>query len=181
MSSFGRLFTPALAERLSVRTPAGTTPTTPSTDTSTQGPDPVGVRDVVTAQSRLRVRVYYPADRGTLDSSANPAKFFKDPLAAVLKGHLHTMSSLRAGTTAFNVAAVALQAATSVLPLAYATLPSAWHDIQPLKARDSGFPVLLFSHGLTGTGEEHATLFCHLARTGYVVACIHHCDGSSSR
>jgi platelet-activating factor acetylhydrolase len=41
--------------------------------------------------------------------------------------------------------------------------------------------LVLFSHGLTGTGEEN-TIFCaSLAKRGYVVASIHHRDGSSCR
>jgi platelet-activating factor acetylhydrolase len=40
---------------------------------------------------------------------------------------------------------------------------------------------VVFSHGLTGTGEEN-TIFCSsLARRGYVVVSVHHRDGSSCR
>ncbi|KAL7490463.1 hypothetical protein ACHAWT_000090 [Skeletonema menzelii] len=41
--------------------------------------------------------------------------------------------------------------------------------------------LIMFSHGLTGTGEENALFCTALAKRGYVVACIHHRDGSSSR
>lgn len=41
--------------------------------------------------------------------------------------------------------------------------------------------LVMFSHGLTGTGEENALFCTALAKRGYVVACIHHRDGSSSR
>ena len=41
--------------------------------------------------------------------------------------------------------------------------------------------LVMFSHGLTGTGEENAIFCSALAKRGYVVACIHHRDGSSSR
>jgi len=41
--------------------------------------------------------------------------------------------------------------------------------------------LVMFSHGLTGTGEENAIFCTALAKRGYVVACIHHRDGSSSR
>jgi len=41
--------------------------------------------------------------------------------------------------------------------------------------------LIVFSHGLTGTGEEN-TIYCtSLAKKGYVVASLHHRDGSSCR
>ncbi|KAL7531766.1 hypothetical protein ACHAXR_005426, partial [Thalassiosira sp. AJA248-18] len=42
-------------------------------------------------------------------------------------------------------------------------------------------PLVVFSHGLTGTGEENSIFCTSLAKRGYVVASIHHRDGSSSR
>eukprot|EP00466_Bigelowiella_natans_P011223 jgi/Bigna1/132597/aug1.18_g7305 len=42
-------------------------------------------------------------------------------------------------------------------------------------------PVVVFSHGLTGTAEEHTLMFSEIARAGYIVAACHHEDGSSSR
>ncbi|KAL3794959.1 hypothetical protein ACHAW5_009940 [Stephanodiscus triporus] len=44
-----------------------------------------------------------------------------------------------------------------------------------------GCRLVLFSHGLTGTGEENSIFCASLARRGYVVASIHHRDGSSCR
>lgn len=41
--------------------------------------------------------------------------------------------------------------------------------------------LCLFSHGLTGTGEENSVFCTALAKRGYVVASIHHRDGSSCR
>ena len=41
--------------------------------------------------------------------------------------------------------------------------------------------VVVFSHGLTGTGEENSIFCTSLAKRGHVVASIHHRDGSSSR
>jgi len=41
--------------------------------------------------------------------------------------------------------------------------------------------LVVFSHGLTGTGEENSIYCTALAKRGYVVASIHHRDGSSCR
>jgi platelet-activating factor acetylhydrolase len=41
--------------------------------------------------------------------------------------------------------------------------------------------LVIFSHGLTGTGEENSIFCTALAKKGYVVASLHHRDGSSSR
>jgi platelet-activating factor acetylhydrolase len=41
--------------------------------------------------------------------------------------------------------------------------------------------LVLFSHGLTGTGEENSIFCSSLAKRGYVVASIHHRDGSSNQ
>jgi hypothetical protein len=43
-----------------------------------------------------------------------------------------------------------------------------------------GLPVLIFSHGLTGTSDEHGIMATLLAQQGNVVALVHHCDGSSA-
>jgi platelet-activating factor acetylhydrolase len=52
----------------------------------------------------------------------------------------------------------------------------------PLKGKegDLNWPLVLFSHGLTGSGEENAYMCASLARQGAVVACVHHTDGSSN-
>jgi hypothetical protein len=41
--------------------------------------------------------------------------------------------------------------------------------------------LVLFSHGLTGTGEENSIFCAALAKRGYVVAWIHHRDRSSNQ
>lgn len=41
-------------------------------------------------------------------------------------------------------------------------------------------PLVAWSHGLVGTGDEHALLAVRLASAGIAVALVHHGDGSSS-
>eukprot|EP00035_Acanthoeca_spectabilis_P026049 m.461072 g.461072 ORF g.461072 m.461072 type:complete len:387 (+) comp22200_c0_seq1:158-1318(+) len=162
------LFTPALAERLAAR-PAGNEPTCSPV---------VGVCDAQTPAG-LRFRVFYP---GQPDSTAVPAGWFTESLGDALKGHVHTMSPMKSGTTSFALLAPLLKGvANTVIPLAHAALPTAFVDLVPQPPPPSGFPVVVFSHGLTGTGEEQATLFTAWARAGWVVAVVHHTEGSSSR
>ncbi|CAJ1963685.1 unnamed protein product [Cylindrotheca closterium] len=42
-------------------------------------------------------------------------------------------------------------------------------------------PLIVFSHGLTGTGEENLLLMSAWAKMGFVVVSVHHTDGSSCR
>ncbi|KAL3939861.1 MAG: hypothetical protein SGBAC_005496 [Bacillariaceae sp.] len=42
-------------------------------------------------------------------------------------------------------------------------------------------PLIVFSHGLTGTGEENLLLMSAWAKIGFVVLAVHHTDGSSCR
>ena len=60
-------------------------------------------------------------------------------------------------------------------------VPGVFRDIDIDMRKSNALPMIVFSHGLTGTGEEHATLFAHWARLGFVVSCVLHTDGSSSR
>ena len=62
----------------------------------------------------------------------------------------------------------------------HANLPFVAKGSPPLNG-SSKFPVLFFSHGLTGSGEEHAILFSIFAQLGYVVCYCHHCDGSAAK
>lgn len=49
------------------------------------------------------------------------------------------------------------------------------------KDENSKQRLVVFSHGLKGTGEENSVFCASLAKRGYVVASVHHRDGSSSR
>ena len=93
------------------------------------------------------------------------------------------MSPFKAGTLAFTLTAPLVRLVANIaLPMAHASLPGAFVGLDPAPASNGDRrPLVVFSHGLTGTGEEHATLFSAWARAGFVVACVHHCDGSSSR
>jgi predicted esterase len=63
-------------------------------------------------------------------------------------------------------------------PVAWSTLPRCYNDA-PI-SEDGNFPLIVWSHGLTGTGCEHGMLAAALALKGNIVALTHHSDGSSS-
>jgi hypothetical protein len=54
-------------------------------------------------------------------------------------------------------------------------------NVDGRRRRGQGGRLVLFSHGLTGTGEENSIFCASLARGGYVGASIHHRDGSTCR
>ena len=64
-----------------------------------------------------------------------------------------------------------------LIPLCYSQAPVS--SLSPPPSPGT-FPLIVWSHGLTGTGDEHAVLAAGLARRGFVVALPQHSDGSSS-
>lgn len=66
-------------------------------------------------------------------------------------------------------------------PLAWSTIPRCYNDVPIANDQDDkSFPLIVWSHGLTGTGCEHGMLAAALALRGNIVALTHHSDGSSS-
>ena len=66
-------------------------------------------------------------------------------------------------------------------PLNHFHLPCAIRDAPPLPPKKNAkYPLVAWSHGLTGTGDEHGLLAIAMAKRGYVFALPHHSDGSSA-
>ena len=82
----------------------------------------------------------------------------------------------------YHLVSFVLRVFCKLLPLNYAHVDNCYHQPPPAKPGLRGrLPLLVWSHGLTGCVEEHRLLACRLAAAGYVVALVHHADGSSSR
>ena len=63
----------------------------------------------------------------------------------------------------------------------FATLPNCYENLKT-RCQDAGrLPIILWSHGLTGNGDEHGLLAAALAADGNIVALLHHRDGSSAK
>uniref|UniRef100_A0A7S4UE33 1-alkyl-2-acetylglycerophosphocholine esterase n=1 Tax=Paramoeba aestuarina TaxID=180227 RepID=A0A7S4UE33_9EUKA len=154
----------------------------------------VGVYDGKT--DKVRFRVFYPASPPSSPSPSSSSSqsfcpkqhgkqvpLFYDGLGKAVLGYLHTMSPLHSDTFLFSLLSPLLRITSDwFIPLSYARLPSAHHHLSVLPpSSSSGYPLIVFSHGLTGSGEEHGSMFSHWARQGFIVVTLNHCDGSSSR
>lgn len=139
---------------------------------------PVGVRDFFTEENELPVRVFYPSMSTDFSRKAN-AGWFVRGLAYFIDGYLHFLfPNLRKYAVFRWLASFTAYVVSFFLPLARADLPMCKLDVPP-KESDEKYPLIVFSHGLTGSGEEQALLFTYWAQQGFVVAYVHHCDGSS--
>lgn len=125
-------------------------------------------------------RIFYPTkSRGTLCIG-----WWLNGLSSFIEGYLHILlpnaraSAVRRVLTSWVACIISI-----FFPWAHSVLPMCYEggdpESEPL-AQGTKYPLILFSHGLTGTGEEHALMFVHWAQRGCVVACVTHCDGSAS-
>ena len=143
---------------------------------------PVGVVDCFTGPNHIPFRVFYPG-REEHNDKINVGWFVRS-FSDFVEGYMHFI--FPKGRTSvlldwlISIVGILL---SFLVPMASAVLPVCLHNA-PVSANttNSGeYPLIVYSHGLTGSGEEHALMFASWAQQGYVVACIHHCDGSSSR
>lgn len=106
-----------------------------------------------------------------------PHRRLLSSLAEVAAGYLHVIAP---GLRRWPLASKAIGV---ILRLLLAFVPAAWQKVPcveggaPLVGQ---WPLFLFSHGLTGTSDEHTVLFTALARKGFAVATLTHTDGSAS-
>lgn len=131
----------------------------------------------VVRESSPRVVVYYP----TGEAQGSSASWWtQGGLGTAATGYAHMAlgrkPKLRHGTWLFWGISCILRAISWVLPLNWAKLPNVYEKAAP---PEKAMPVLIWSHGLTGTGEEHGLFAAALAaQQGIVVALVHHSDGS---
>lgn len=84
---------------------------------------------------------------------------------------------MRKGSVLFWLASLLLRLITWIHPLSRACIPRCYEDLTPSEGKK---PLLVWSHGLTGTSEEHGLFAAAMASDGNIVALVHHSDGSSS-
>lgn len=144
----------------------------------------VGVRHFKATSSHPPLRIFYPAKSSS--SRRNRIGWFhENGLAFFLSGYAHT-AGFHQSTFWFRWCILPLIHMVSfVLPMGWIKLPGVFLGA-PFSGEDDNNknkkrPVILFSHGLTGTGEENALLHASWAKRGFVVVSIHHSDGSSCR
>jgi dienelactone hydrolase len=157
----------------------------------------VGILDLPSQESkRPPIRLFFPATLA--DSASKPPKkatyFVDNRVSYVVEGFAH-IALARHTTKLFRfVLRPLIWMLSLVFPVRYLRIPdtalvnndSSVKYLTPSslslnKTKNSKQRLVVFSHGLTGTGEENSIFCTSLAKRGYVVASIHHRDGSSSR
>ncbi|KAF8793101.1 Platelet-activating factor acetylhydrolase like protein [Argiope bruennichi] len=132
------------------------------------GPFTVGCTDVMTSYLKFGVfvRLYYPSrDQGILD------RYLQWPLWLPHKEYLNGYS-------------VRLGIPSSIFRFLHQILvgklyiPAVWHAA--LRQSDEKYPVVVFSHGLSGWRTVYSSLCLELASYGFVVAAVEHRDYSAS-
>ena len=168
----------------------------------------VGILFIPPTSSRPPLRILYPADcLHDSHAKATQVGWFHDTGGAVafLRGYAHVALAKLIPTSAFRYL---VQPAVSVvalcLPMTWLTIPGLYHypdscivsdhDAEAVYHKETQLdennhnnhnntqkqlPLIVFSHGLTGTGQENLALCTAWARQGYVVVGVHHTDGSS--
>lgn len=135
----------------------------------------VGVIDSQT-KSMIPFRVFYPSENHDVENVG----WFVNGFNIFVEGYMHVLiPKLRNNMIVEWIISWIALIVSYMVPMANQSLPFCSKESKPHKMPNKKYSLLVFSHGLTGTGEEHALMFAHWAQRGFVVACIHHCDGSS--
>lgn len=141
----------------------------------------VGVLDCHTPDSSLPVRVFYPACDKSDHSVKKSVSWFVYSLAYFIDGYVHFIFPKMRGNVVYRYLVWLLAFVLSLfMPMASVSLPMCKYDAV-LPSDGKKLPLIVFSHGLTGSGEEQAMTFLYWVQQGFIVAAVHHCDGSSCK
>ena len=132
--------------------------------------------------------VYYPApQRQSSNASQQAARWLPSGLWNISDGYLHAYGGMVTGRLCrqnrgilYRFLSFIIQCISFLNPLNYATIDNCIVDCEPEQGRGK-LPVLIWSHGLTGTSDEHRLMAATLASEGFIVVLVHHTDGSSSK
>lgn len=130
----------------------------------------VAVHDFFLETTKAPIRVYYPALK---PENAEPVRTFRDA-TSFLNGYVWTLSRNRPWL--YSALSTLFSLSRFFIPMRYLEIPNVWRDAKP---EGENLPLVIFTHGLKGTGEEITMLLASIAAHGFVVASIHHTDGSS--
>ena len=144
----------------------------------------IGVRNI--CSDGVVLRVFYPAEPEMTSRDAMPASWFRTSLMSMVDGlvHVHIGGKFRFcrnGSFPFQIVRLVVRTIFYILPLRNASIPCCYMDLPPRCPDAQRAPLILWSHGLTGNGDEHSLLAAALAADGNVVALLHHRDGSSNK
>ena len=136
----------------------------------------------------LPVSVYYPAAEEATARRHSAARIFTAGYSTTFLAYLHVFGGelhacMRAGALGWWLVRMTLSPLLFLIDLVVYHLRLAYtvpHTLDAPPPRPGRHPVILFSHGLTGMGPEHAFLFSEWARRGFVVVAPTHVDGSAA-
>eukprot|EP00621_Florenciella_sp_RCC1693_P000243 CAMPEP_0182554990 /NCGR_PEP_ID=MMETSP1323-20130603/50262_1 /TAXON_ID=236787 /ORGANISM="Florenciella parvula, Strain RCC1693" /LENGTH=414 /DNA_ID=CAMNT_0024766717 /DNA_START=210 /DNA_END=1454 /DNA_ORIENTATION=- len=141
----------------------------------------VGVRTFRNSHGAA-IRVYYPAveSQGADGGAEVRVSVFRNSLSTVVNGYFFTFFGWLLPSIVVTMVQRLLGLVVWLHPLDYSYLPRCAADLPVEKGVKGKYPLVVWSHGLTGTGCEHGVLATALALRGNVVAILHHSCGSSS-
>jgi len=143
---------------------------------------PVGTVDLRVPHS-VPFMIYYPAAPEVLkNKSISPRSWFRNTIGSYMAGYLFVLRPLSKRPWLRILIELFVRFILVFLPLNYFRVPGLYGNVKSVSgtAHEKRYPLIVFSHGLTGTSEEHAAMFVHLVQQGFIVAALTHCDGSSS-
>lgn len=147
-------------------------------------PSPVGFRYYPATAKHPPFRIFYPTQHET--ASGQPFRWMQEEHGAAyyLNGYLrYGLGGLfknklwllqRFGPWLAHLLAVFFPGRWRRIPNVVSNAPL------PTSSSTSPLPVVVFSHGLTGTGQENTVLLSSWASLGLCIVSVHHTDGSSS-
>lgn len=161
----------------------------------------VGVLDLKGTHQRPPLRLFFPADTtiATNNNSVSrrklkPASYFvNNRVAYILQGFAHIAFARHTTKLHRFILRPLLWLFSFIFPARWLKIPDTvlvtkenisavkYHATNENTSSNKSQSLVMFSHGLTGTGEENSIFCTALAKRGYVVASLHHRDGSSSR
>lgn len=145
--------------------------------------NPVGVQFVPASSTHPPLRIFYPINVPDHPSRIPPQRdvgwFDETGVVNYLEGYFDAFGILQGDSwTSRWIVKPWLLLISYMLPMKWLRLPGVFRDSPP---RSPGqYPLVIFSHGLTGTGQENAALCASWAKEGMVVVGVWHTDGSSS-
>jgi platelet-activating factor acetylhydrolase len=134
----------------------------------------VGYRHFPATEEFPPCRIYYPAILQPKGKIKSIGWFHDQGIGYFMKGYLYVMGSKSLIVTLLSPI---IHIVTFFLRANWIAIPEVSLNAEVDDRKK--YPVIVFSHGLTGTGQENSILCSAWAKKGFVVVSVHHMDGSS--
>ena len=129
----------------------------------------VGVVDCHTEDNTIPFRLFYPACDKSDSSEKKNVSWFVRSLAYFIDGYMHFLFPKMRHNVLYRWLVSVISVVVSLfMPLASINLPMCIYDAA-LPSDGQKYPLLVFSHGLTGTGEESAMTYVYWVQQGFIV------------